>query len=262
MSPVLCRFPFTVTKIGQKVERYVDVLHPSLLQLPKMTLFSPMLIMKRLDIKNNMQYKNHSQFGSQASRGAVQMIRPFMSQKSCAASKARLIQSQRTKYRSGLMWKARKQGMNLMTHATASEILDANHPDALIFDCDGVIVESEDIHRRAYNAAFEHFDVRCPDDSEGPLMWSESFYDVLQNTVGGGKPKMRWYFGKHGWPTSTILDGGKAPETDEEQIKVIDTLQDWKTEKYKDIIGKECIALRCIIVYFVRFYFGVELRLF
>lgn len=28
---------------------------------------------------------------------------------------------------------------------------------ALIFDCDGVILESEDLHRKAYNAAFEHF---------------------------------------------------------------------------------------------------------
>jgi hypothetical protein len=28
---------------------------------------------------------------------------------------------------------------------------------ALIFDCDGVILESEELHRVAYNAAFEHF---------------------------------------------------------------------------------------------------------
>lgn len=26
---------------------------------------------------------------------------------------------------------------------------------------------------------------------------SEEFYDKLQNSIGGGKPKMRWYFGKH-----------------------------------------------------------------
>ncbi len=55
----------------------------------------------------------------------------------------------------------------------------------------GVILLSEDLHRVAYNAAFEHFDVRC----DGELVvWSEEFYDMLQNTVGGGKPKMRWYF--------------------------------------------------------------------
>lgn len=114
--------------------------------------------------------------------------------------------------------------------------------DALIFDCDGVIVESEDIHRRAYNAAFAHFDVRCPGDA-GPLDWSVEFYDVLQNTVGGGKPKMRWYFNKHGWPTSALL-GGRVPADEGEEATLIDTLQDWKTDKYKDIIGSGEIVAR------------------
>lgn len=114
--------------------------------------------------------------------------------------------------------------------------------EALIFDCDGVIVESEGIHREAYNAAFKEFNVNCP-GQEGSLVWTEEFYDVLQNTVGGGKPKMKWYFGKHGWPTSTILQGQSAPTTDEEKEKVIDTLQDWKTQKYKDII-KNGVAAR------------------
>lgn len=31
--------------------------------------------------------------------------------------------------------------------------------EALIFDCDGVILDSEDLHRRAYNLAFEYFQV-------------------------------------------------------------------------------------------------------
>jgi hypothetical protein len=57
-----------------------------------------------------------------------------------------------------------------------------------------VIVESEDLHRRAYNAAFEQFDIRCP-GNDGIVDWSVEYYDDLQNTVGGGKPKMRHYFG-------------------------------------------------------------------
>ena len=109
--------------------------------------------------------------------------------------------------------------------------------EALIFDCDGVIVESEDIHRRAYNATFENFQVVCPGQN-GVVEWTEEFYDMLQNKVGGGKPKMRWYFGENGWPSSSIL-GQRVPETEEEQVLLIDTLQDWKTQKYKDIIG-EC----------------------
>lgn len=60
----------------------------------------------------------------------------------------------------------------------------------------GVIVESEDLHRQAYNAAFEQFNIRCPDaDGDSVVNWSVEYYDDLQNTVGGGKPKMRHYFG-------------------------------------------------------------------
>lgn len=58
----------------------------------------------------------------------------------------------------------------------------------------GVILESEDLHRRAYNAAFMHFDVRSPRDGR-VVQWSEEFYNQLQNKIGGGKPKMRWFFG-------------------------------------------------------------------
>ena len=132
---------------------------------------------------------------------------------------------------------------------------------ALIFDCDGVILESEDLHRVAYNDAFkvrsshegcvvarsvldaeprappdpQKFDVRCG----GKLVeWSVEFYDVLQNTVGGGKPKMRWYFSQREgaqWPTSSIL-GGRAPASEEEQARLIDELQDWKSERYQQMI--------------------------
>ncbi|KAL2551369.1 Haloacid dehalogenase-like hydrolase domain-containing protein [Forsythia ovata] len=94
---------------------------------------------------------------------------------------------------------------------------------ALIFDCDGVILESEHLHRQAYNDAFTHFNVRCPSSSSSqPLVWSPEFYDVLQNQIGGGKPKMRWYFKEHGWPTST----------------------DWKTERYKEIIKSGTVESR------------------
>eukprot|EP00898_Chlorokybus_atmophyticus_P004484 jgi/Chlat1/5036/Chrsp329S04917 len=109
---------------------------------------------------------------------------------------------------------------------------------ALIFDCDGVILESEDLHRRAYNDAFKHFDVVCPEGyrnpSTGATEWTEDFYDDLQNRVGGGKPKMRWYFSSYGWPTSKA---GPAPTTQEQQDSLIDLLQDWKTSRYQQIIA-------------------------
>ncbi len=59
--------------------------------------------------------------------------------------------------------------------------------------CAGVIVESEDLHREAYNAAFAHF--KACVGKQHVIDWSEEFYDDLQNKVGGGKAKMRWYFG-------------------------------------------------------------------
>ncbi|KAL0352283.1 UNVERIFIED_CONTAM: Haloacid dehalogenase-like hydrolase domain-containing protein [Sesamum calycinum] len=114
---------------------------------------------------------------------------------------------------------------------------------ALIFDCDGVILESEHLHRQAYNDAFAHFNVRCPSSSSSqPLNWSLEFYDELQNQIGGGKPKMRWYFKEHGWPTSTVFD--TSPESDEDRAKLIDILQDWKTERYKEIIKSGTVEPR------------------
>ncbi|XP_059432361.1 haloacid dehalogenase-like hydrolase domain-containing protein At4g39970 [Corylus avellana] len=113
--------------------------------------------------------------------------------------------------------------------------------EVLVFDCDGVILESEHLHRQAYNDAFAHFNVHCASSSQ-PLNWGSDFYDVLQNRIGGGKPKMRWYFGEHGWPSSTIFD--KPPEADEDRAKLIDTLQDWKTERYKEIIKSGTVEPR------------------
>jgi hypothetical protein len=43
----------------------------------------------------------------------------------------------------------------------------------------GVILESEELHRRAYNAAFQHFDIRCNGVGEVD-QWSVDFYDMLQ----------------------------------------------------------------------------------
>ncbi|XP_061949666.1 haloacid dehalogenase-like hydrolase domain-containing protein At4g39970 isoform X1 [Populus nigra] len=125
--------------------------------------------------------------------------------------------------------------LNIVSSSAASASLEA-----LIFDCDGVILESEHLHRQAYNDAFAHFNVIC--SSSLPLNWSPDFYDVLQNRIGGGKPKMRWYFKEHGWPSSNLFE--KPPEDDESRAKLIDTLQDWKTERYKEIIKSGTVEPR------------------
>ncbi|KAJ1468329.1 hypothetical protein T484DRAFT_1855681 [Baffinella frigidus] len=78
---------------------------------------------------------------------------------------------------------------------------------ALLFDCDGVIVETEELHRLAYNGAFK--ELGCTVGGK-QVEWIPKYYDVLQNTVGGGKPKMKWSFGNEGWPDSTL---GLTPPT-------------------------------------------------
>uniref|UniRef100_A0ACD6AL07 Uncharacterized protein n=1 Tax=Avena sativa TaxID=4498 RepID=A0ACD6AL07_AVESA len=114
--------------------------------------------------------------------------------------------------------------------------------DALIFDCDGVILESEHLHRQAYNDAFAHFGVRCPPAADAALDWDEAFYDDLQNRIGGGKPKMRWYFGENGWPSSKIFE--TPPSSDSDREKLVDIIQDWKTERYKEIIKSGTVEPR------------------
>lgn len=54
--------------------------------------------------------------------------------------------------------------------------------EALVFDCDGVILESENLHREAYNAAFQEFKVSC-NGGESVVNWDVDFYDDLQNKV-------------------------------------------------------------------------------
>ncbi len=64
--------------------------------------------------------------------------------------------------------------------------------DALIFDCDGVLVDTErDGHRVAFNQAFDQAGIAA--------QWSIGEYAVWLE-VGGGKERMRAYFNENGWP--------------------------------------------------------------
>eukprot|EP00899_Mesostigma_viride_P025500 jgi/Mesvir1/6134/Mv00838-RA.1 len=102
---------------------------------------------------------------------------------------------------------------------------------ALIFDCDGVIAETEEAHRLAYNASFQDHGLTIDGT---PVEWTTAYYDVLQNTVGGGKPKMRYHFNNNGWPATKA---GPPPTTEEEKTALIDKLQDCKTEHYTRIMS-------------------------
>ena len=117
---------------------------------------------------------------------------------------------------------------------------------ALLFDCDGVLVETEELHRVAYNMAFDKFGLEI---DGAAVVWSEDYYAHLANTVGGGKPKMRYHFTGLGapddakkhpdtakvWPTVTTRDG-MVPADEAEGMLLVDDLQDYKTECYKKIV--------------------------
>ena len=44
--------------------------------------------------------------------------------------------------------------------STATYASAGSFDNALIFDCDGVLIETEEIHRLAYNSAFDEFDLK------------------------------------------------------------------------------------------------------
>ncbi len=75
---------------------------------------------------------------------------------------------------------------------------------ALIFDCDGVLVDTErDAHRVGFNKAFAEFGI----DAE----WSVELYAKLL-LVAGGKERMTAYFEEFGWPEDKVAEHGGQQE--------------------------------------------------
>ena len=68
--------------------------------------------------------------------------------------------------------------------------------EALIFDCDGVLVDTErDGHRVAFNRAFAALGFS--------FEWSVEEYGELLK-IAGGKERMRSYFDRVGWPVDPV----------------------------------------------------------
>ena len=76
-------------------------------------------------------------------------------------------------------------------------------PEALLFDCDGVLADTEEGHRRAFNAAFAIMGLDA--------RWDEHLYaDLLK--IAGGRERMRYYFNAFGWPDSVADKGAFIEE--------------------------------------------------
>ena len=95
--------------------------------------------------------------------------------------------------------------------------------DALLFDCDGVLAETErDGHRVAFNRAFAEFGL--------DVHWSPARYGALL-AVAGGKQRLRRYFDEAGWP-SNAGDRGHADDPD----RLIAGVHARKTEIFREIV--------------------------
>ncbi|HWW63386.1 MAG TPA: HAD-IA family hydrolase [Sphingomonadaceae bacterium] len=97
---------------------------------------------------------------------------------------------------------------------------------AIIFDCDGVLVDTErDGHRVAFNRAFKALGIAAE--------WDVPTYAGLL-LVAGGKERMRHYFDRHGWPE------GRRESHDE----LIAALHRTKTDLFMEIIAGGQLPLR------------------
>ena len=99
-----------------------------------------------------------------------------------------------------------------------------NQFKALIFDCDGVLAETErDGHRVAFNRAFA--------DQGYAIEWDTALYKELLK-VGGGKERMRHFFDRTTWPHAAEKDA------------LIEELHKRKTEYYMQEVESGQLPLR------------------
>ena len=97
--------------------------------------------------------------------------------------------------------------------------------EALIFDCDGVLVDTErDGHRIAFNMAFA--------DRGIDVEWSVEAYKKLLK-VAGGKERMKFYFEENGWPAQF-----------EDRDELIISLHKRKTHFFMQLIESGALPLR------------------
>ena len=96
---------------------------------------------------------------------------------------------------------------------------------ALIFDCDGVLAETErDGHQVAFNKTFT--------DKGYDIRWDPPLYKELLK-VGGGKERMRHFFDRTSWPEGT-----------NDKDALVKDLHRYKTDCYTRIIESGQLPLR------------------
>ncbi|HEY0180822.1 MAG TPA: HAD-IA family hydrolase [Dokdonella sp.] len=97
--------------------------------------------------------------------------------------------------------------------------------EALIFDVDGTLADTEEFHRRAFNATFAAADL--------PWWWNRSTYRELLR-VAGGRRRMRAF--------AERSSDGLATRKDFEAL--LDALHADKTRRYDALLREQPLALR------------------
>lgn len=98
---------------------------------------------------------------------------------------------------------------------------------ALIFDCDGVLVDTErDGHRVAFNRAFRDFGL--------DLDWDVGLYGRLLKQVAGGKERLHQYFDETGWP----------PDAGEDRTAYVARLHGHKSLIFQQLVRDGALELR------------------
>jgi HAD superfamily hydrolase (TIGR01509 family) len=97
--------------------------------------------------------------------------------------------------------------------------------EALIFDLDGTLADTEETHRQAFNAAFIEFGLWWD--------WSPPLYGRLL-AVSGGKERLRYYIGTLGLPAAER----------ERLLQTVSALHETKTRIYTELIHRGQRPLR------------------
>jgi phosphoglycolate phosphatase-like HAD superfamily hydrolase len=110
-------------------------------------------------------------------------------------------------------------------------VRNVDAPQALLFDCDGVLVDTEkDGHRVAFNAAFNQLGL--------PHEWDVETYGRLLS-IGGGKERMTAYFNEH-----ADAEPFKSITNLEEQQEFIKKVHKLKTGLFQAMIEEGVMPLR------------------
>jgi HAD superfamily hydrolase (TIGR01509 family) len=102
---------------------------------------------------------------------------------------------------------------------------------ALVFDCDGVLADTERHgHLPAFNATFEHFGL--------PVRWSEADY-AEKLRIGGGKERMASLF-----QDPEFVRAAGIPDDESERAELLATWHRYKTARFKQMVADGEIPAR------------------